>query len=181
MNCYTQCGACRGISRLLAALAAGVALVLASAAYCETRMQPGDVQVKLKLLTSSGTITAGEPLIARVDFINQMDKSVRIRGNGVGPDSCVEVLNSEQKVVASTPRIVQEEGFHGVAQLAAHETRTQYCVVSGLYQFVTPGTYTIRITQFDGSADFGVVSEASGDVQVLPKNAARLDARCEEI
>ena len=55
-------------------------------------------------------------------------------------------------------------------------------VLTGLYQFQKPGEYSVRVQQFgEFERGFPVLAEDTASVRVLPFDASRLGARCEEL
>ena len=150
-----------------------------------------NLEVRMTLLVSNNTITAGEPLLARVALVNRSREAGHVSmGNSGGSTTCLEVLDSAGKLLAATPKrqIRSPDGnLSGLPRLGPGETYTQVWVVSGLYEFRLPGDYTIRVQQYDDSqlhfksGSLILLSEDKAAVRVLPYDAARLKARCEEL
>ena len=147
-------------------------------------VKPGDISMKLTIIPSSGTITAEEPLLAQVETRNNSGGNVELQSSSGGtPNSYVEIRDDKDVVVASTkhPSFPEEEGVQGIIKLAPGENRTKIWVISALYQFKKSGRYTVHIQQIEEAEGLPVIAEDSASVQVLPFNASRLDARCNEL
>ena len=143
----------------------------------------GDISLSVTLLTKDGTITAGEPLLARIEIANLSGHNIQhSMGNDLWKTTCLEVRDQEGKLVAGTPRPpYREGGWAGWRRLRTGETSSKVWVVTSLYQFEEPGTYTVRVQELDHSEDLPVIAEDTTTVRVLPLDASRLEARCEEI
>jgi hypothetical protein len=148
-----------------------------------------NIEVHVTLIVSNNTITAGEPLLARVALANRSDRAGCVSmGNSSGSTTCLEVLDTNGKVIAATPKRHRNiDDMSGLKSFAPSEIYTQVWVISGLYEFRLPGDYTIRVRQFDesqlslGSGSLILVSEDTVALRVLPHDPAQLKARCEEI
>lgn len=71
--------------------------------------------------------------------------------------------------------------IYSLVEIAPGETRSEVWVISGLYQFERPGRYTVRVEQLEPTEKVTVLAADSASVRVLPFDAARLEARCEEL
>jgi hypothetical protein len=148
-----------------------------------------NLEVRVTLLVSNNTMTAGEPLLARVALVNRSDRAGRLSmGNSGGSTTCLEVLDANGKIIAATPkRRISVEDMSGLKEFAPGETYVQFWVISGLYDFRLPGDYTIRVQQFDDrqmlpdSGSLILMSEHTAALRVLPYDPARLKARCEDL
>ena len=149
----------------------------------ESTIKLNDIEIQIFPYTKEGTITAGEPLIAKVDIINKSEKEQKlVLGNNVHPYTYMEVLDQNGKTVASTPK--PENIVDGISMLYAlkpGESFTRHLVVSALYKFKSPGMYTIRIQQMEPNEGLSVMAEGTATVNVLPHSSSRLEARCNEI
>lgn len=142
--------------------------------------EPGDIGIRLTPLI--GVITAGEPLLARVEIVNQTDKQLHLSmGNSLGSTTYFEVRNSKGEMVAATPK-PQEGGMAGLLELNAGQVRTFTWIISALYEFREPGNYTLHVQQLVPRQDQPVVlAEDRAPVTVLPFDAAKLKARCDQL
>lgn len=148
--------------------------------------EPKDINLSLTLLTKAGTITADEPLLARIELLNQSeDKLEFVSGNDQSPTACVEIRDENGILVASTPKPDLSNGIYATIRLAAGESRSMVWIISGLYKFDKPGVYTVSVKQLKvtGEKDevMPVIAEDSAKIKVLPFDAAQLETRCEEI
>ena len=68
-------------------------------------VQPGEIALRLTLLTKDGAITAGEPLLARVELQNRAGRSLALwLGNSVVPSTHIAISDRAQGLLAATPR-----------------------------------------------------------------------------
>ncbi|UCC67980.1 MAG: hypothetical protein JSV79_12850 [Armatimonadota bacterium] len=140
--------------------------------------QPGDISCTLTLFTSDGTITGGEPVIARLEIRNESSEEIRMWPGG----TFLDVYDAKGELVAAMPRPRNMLDFmHSTRDLAPGETYSKLLIVSGLYQFESPGLYSVRVQQQGLPQEMPVLCEDAASLQVLPYNAARLEAVCEEI
>ncbi|MFQ5808955.1 MAG: hypothetical protein ACE5JM_04970 [Armatimonadota bacterium] len=164
-----------------------VATPALSAPEAARQARPGDLKISLKLLTRDGTISAYEPLVARVSITNTTADALEFTlGPSETPDTYLEIRDSKGKLLASTPRF--EPGRIGEVNMAVHalgpgKSLTKLWVVSVLHQFTKPGEYKIHLQLLSGAlrGKPTLTSQDTATVRVLPFDAARLQARCEEI
>jgi len=144
---------------------------------------PGDIALRLTLFTQNGAITAGEPLIAKIELTNKSEKEVELSlGNNRHPTTYMEVRSQNGQIVACTPRPdphADEVAFG--CTLKPGDSHTKFWVISALYQFKEPGVYTVRVQQLKPSEGLPVLAEDTAMVRVTPFDAAKLEARCEEV
>jgi hypothetical protein len=147
------------------------------------RAQPGDLDIFLHLYTRDGTITAGEPLVAKVQILNRRDHLILIaEGNNQGFNRQVVVLDARGEIVAKSPAPrVGEDGISGISSLAPGEVKSVTMILTGLYNFATPGKYTVRVQQLDDSKDLKILAMHSDSLRVLPYNPKRLAATLEDL
>lgn len=173
---------CSAVARAFVLLAALIGLDLAApGAQGASRprfAQPGDISCILMLLTSDGTITAREPVIARLAIRNELKEEIRIWPGG----TYLDVYDANGKLLATMPRPRNVGDFaHSVRDLAPSEVYSKFLVVTGLYHFEVAGIYSVRVQQQGIPPEMSVLCEDVASVQVLPYNAERLEAACEEI
>jgi hypothetical protein len=141
-------------------------------------LQPGDIGLTVTFLTGDGAVVAHEPLLARVELVNHTAETVNIPRL-----TCLELCDSDGKVVAAIPRPEVSMDFISSAfSLKPGEIYTGTWVISVLYQFDKPGTYTLRV-HWLYSQDGKLMDFATGaaDIRALPFDEARVTARCEEL
>jgi hypothetical protein len=139
--------------------------------------EPGDLTCSL-LLTSSGAITAGEPVIARVEIVNRSSETIRIWSGG----TFLDVYGSDGTLLASMPRPRNVMDFmYSTRDLAPGESYSKLLIVTGLYQFATPGTYGVRVQQLGLPREPAVLCENTVSIQVLPYSSSQLEAACDEL
>ncbi|UCH35068.1 MAG: hypothetical protein JSV65_01580 [Armatimonadota bacterium] len=134
-----------------------------------------------KLLAKDGAITAYEPLLVRAEIRNQCEHTVKLK---IAREytTRIEIRDGTGRVVAATRRpAFPIDLIHFEWALAPRQTRTTLLIVSALYQFKTPGKYAVRVQQLELSEDIRLIAECTVWVRVLPFDAARLRARCEEL
>lgn len=143
----------------------------------------GDLALRVSLIPKSGVITAREPLLAQVDIRNSSKEAVELESSDL--TTRVEIYYGSGKLVAATPKPVIPYDFRsGVKTLRPGESWTRVLVISGLYEFRKPGAYVVRVQRLKlgrPPSEFQVLAEGFAGVRVLPFDAARLKARCEEL
>jgi hypothetical protein len=182
-------GRTRVVFRVAALLAAvGVSLVAGAAVRGDEPAPPAppDIAMKLTLFPADGTITAREPLVLGITFTNQSANAIGLMLQSNVPTTYLRVLDSEGKVVAASPHPGDEQDRYGERistgrALAPGESYTRTWAVSAFYQFTEPGDYSLWVQQLAGDKGETVIAEARAAVHVLPFDAARLDAACEEL
>ncbi len=145
--------------------------------------RPGEIALEVTFVGCDGTVSAYEPLLARLDWHSRTAETISVRlGNGVEPNTYVEVHDADGTVLASTPRPHPEfGGMQGGFHVAGGETYSEIWILTGLYQFREPGVYTIHFRLLDWVEGLPVIAEETVSVQVLPFDAARLEARCQDL
>ncbi|MBI2842400.1 MAG: hypothetical protein HYX78_03280 [Armatimonadetes bacterium] len=130
-----------------------------------------------------GVITAGEPVLARVEIVNESGEDLTLMtGNSSAATTYFEVRAESGKVVAATPRPqLNESGIQGAPRFPAGAIRTNVWIISALYDFQQPGLYQILVQQLERTEGLPIMAEAASTVRVLPFDAAKLKARCEEL
>ena len=140
--------------------------------------QRGDISLSVTLLSKDGTLSAYEPLLARIEWLNQTKETIWLVGGQ--PNTYLEIRDHKGSRVAATPR-PSHGGIPGLRRLAPGEVRTATWVITGLYQFRQPGEYTIRLELLERVKELPVLAEDSASIRVVPFDASRLEARCEEL
>lgn len=162
----------RVIALLTLLLLGGLAPALARSA------QPDDLGLTITFLTGDGAVSAHEPLLARIELVNNGKEEVSFPLL-----TSLEISNSAGKVVAAIPPPEASLDFMcGGHSLQPGEKYTKIWVISALYQFDTPGTYTLHVhwLQFQGGKLADLVA-GTAEIRALPFDEARVTARCEEI
>ncbi len=93
----------------------------------EPRMaQRGDISLSVTLLTKDGTLSAYGPLLARIEWLNQSKDAIHFDlGNGVEPDTYLEIRDHKGSRVTATPRPLPSlGGMQGGCHLAPGELHT---------------------------------------------------------
>gem|GEM_PF-2822798 len=176
----TPLSVCAAAALLLSMLAATVTCA-SDAPDWLPNAKAGDIRVELSLLTKSGSITAKEPLIARVSIISlSKDPLCLDMGNSGGSPVHFEICGAAGEVLVSAPKPTPY-GPHSIMRLAPGETKNQYWVVTGLYQFDRPGDYQVQVQFLQSGKDYPILAEATAPAKVLPYDARRLQERCEEL
>lgn len=144
---------------------------------------PGDIGLSLEVLPREGTITAGEPLLARIKVTNLSGEDLDFCPTAGGASTTyLEVRDDKDQVVAATPRPrLREGGLRFPRHLSPGKCLTWVWVLTALYEFEKPGLYTVCAQQLELEEGLPVIAEAAESVRVLPFDASRLEARCEEI
>jgi beta-lactamase regulating signal transducer with metallopeptidase domain len=140
------------------------------------------VALHASLLAENGSVTAYEPVLIRVEELNKTAKAVSmIAGTITDWTARVLVEDAEGRQIAASPRsrLPVDITFSG-KQLKPGESRVRMLAVSAIYPFARPGNYTVRVQRLKLSDDIVVLAEDRVPVRVLPFDAARLKARCEE-
>lgn len=145
--------------------------------------QRGDISLSVTLLSKDGTLSAYEPLLARIEWLNQTKETILLLiGTGRALATHLEVRNSDGETVAAMPRPQPSRtGGSGAWRLKPGEVRTGTWVITGLYQFRQPGEYTIRLELLEWVKELPVLAQAGASIRVVPFDASRLEARCEEL
>ncbi len=148
------------------------------------RAKLSDIALSIELLTKDGTISAKEPLLARIDLTNLSDDSILIStGNQGVPTTYMEIRNNARELVAATPR----RDFSARHYLCfgrcigPGEMWSRYWVVTGWYQFDRPGKHTVQVQFLEDREGLPVMAEDAASVLVVSFDAARLKARCDEL
>ena len=144
----------------------------------------GYVELGVTLLAKDGTITADEPLLARLEVRNVSRDDVEVRfSNQTGSAVYWQVRDSEGILLAATPRPrPREGGLGGRRFIKAGKTDSNIWIISALHRFQKPGAYDIQVQLLDlADEDLSVMVQDTISVRVLPFDASRLEARCEEI
>jgi len=139
------------------------------------------MSLSASLLAEGGSVTAYEPVLIRVDEKNETAKTIEYSMWDEWTER-VLVEDAQGRVVASSPRgPIPADYAVFIHKLKPGESRVSVLAVSALYPFATPGAYTVRVqrTKFDDAII--VVGEDLVAVRILPFDAARLKARCEEL
>jgi hypothetical protein len=130
------------------------------------------------LYARDGAITAREPLIARLDISNESSEEIRIWSAGV----FLDVYDEADSVVATMPRPRGVRNLRlGARKMAPREVYSRFLIVTGMCQFESPGLYAVRAQHLAPSQELSVLCEDAVSLQVLPYNAARLEAACDEL
>ena len=149
----------------------------------------GDITLNLELLTRDGTISAGEPLLGRIQWTNQSGQHIHLLlGNDNGKITYLTVRDGDGELVAAMPRprclpqIVCPQEYWGGSSFRPGEKMSEVWVITGWYQFQDAGEYTVHLQLLDrGQEALPVISEARASIRVTPFDASRLEASCEEI
>lgn len=143
-----------------------------------------DLDISVHLYTRDGTITAQEPLLAKVTAANRTDHTVMADYRCPGGFQCnITVFDENGAVVATTPpRRPYASGVSADASsVLTGQVATKTLVISALYPFSKVGKYTVRVQLLDAYSDSKVIAQDSADVRVLPYDAKRLKATIEEL
>jgi len=149
----------------------------------------GDITLNLELLTRDGTISAGEPLLGRIQWTNQSGQHIHLLlGSYSGKSTYLTVRDGDGELVAAMPRprcspqVTCPQEYLGGMSFRPGENRSEVWVITGWYQFQDAGNYTVHVQLLDrGKEALPVISEARASIRVTPFDASRLEVRCEEI
>lgn len=163
-------------------------LAVADAAVKPRWASLGDLALSIELLTKDGTISAKEPLLARIHLTNLSDDDIRLAtGTLSEPATYMEIRDSAGELVAATRRRdFSAGGICGVRRMGPGEMCSEYWVVTGWYQFDRPGKYTVQVQFLQYRPGLpvpvgDVLAEDVASVLVVSFDAARLKARCDEL
>lgn len=148
--------------------------------------EPGDLEIAFDLWPGE-TITAGEPLLARVSITNPAPHRVFLPFiGGLGEALHFEVTDAQGRAVgrAYDPPPWRADG--PVAAFPAATTKRYETAVSHWYDFAKPGEYTVEagLIVVDHLGDDGervVLDSQTTTVRVLQRDPERLADRCEEL
>ncbi len=153
----------------------------------------GDIALTAEFLSNDGTISAGEPVLVRIELTNLSKETVQYASsNGHWVNPYLEIRDGQGQVVSAMPRPwVSYRGGYGALHLKPGQSRNAVWVITGWYQFKRPGEYTVHLELQDCSDrakllhgpadDLPVISQASIPVRVLSFHEERLRARCDEL
>jgi len=142
---------------------------------------PGPLEMSVGLIPEDGTISAYEPLVAKVMLTNTGTEPVKVAKSGT-LNWRLQVRDTAGNLVAVTPRELLPGDFMAYGQqVEPGEADTTPMVVSALHTFSEPGEYEVRVQRQLLTEHFPVLDEASATVTVLPFDEERLVARCREL
>lgn len=143
--------------------------------------RPGEIALSVKLEEDSQRISAYEPVVGLVEMTNHAGEPVSIYSSGA-LTTRIQVRDSAGRLVAITerPEMPLDVMFTGDV-LEPGATATRKFVFSALYTFSEPGEYEVRVQQLQFDHYFPLLAEGRATVAVEPFDAARLQARCEEL
>ncbi len=152
-------------------------------------VRAGDITLNLELLTRDGTISAGEPLLGRIQRTNQSGQHIHLLlGSSRGKITYLTVRDGDGELVAAMPRatclpqIMCPQEYLGGMSWRPGENRSEVWVITGWYQFQEAGEYTVHVQLLDRAKEgLPVISEDRASVRVTPFDGSRLEARCDEI
>jgi hypothetical protein len=141
----------------------------------------GKLALTVTPLPDNETITAYEPLLARVEIRNVTQEAVEVEVSG-GLTARVQVRDADGNLVGITPRPVLPADFICTSfELKPGESKSRTMVISASCAFDEAGEYTVRVQRLALLRYSPVIAEGSCTVEVLPFNANRLKARCEAL
>lgn len=150
--------------------------------------QLGDITLTLDVLVDDATISACEPVVARIVWTNSGDDYVSILpGSDSGRSTWLRITRPDGEVISAMPRPRPLPGLRclsvgGPWSLAPGGTTEEVWVVSGWYQFDEPGDYVILLQQLDLTQEaLPVLAETSTSLRVVAFDGTRLERRCEEV
>lgn len=134
------------------------------------------------LLAENGSITAYEPVLVLVEERNESSQPVYLTTTASPWTTRVLLEDTRGQVLATSPRWTLPLDFltSGV-QLKPGESHNRMLAVSAIYPFDKPGDYTVRVQRLKLQNEVMVLAEDQVTVHVLPFDAARLKARCENL
>lgn len=140
-----------------------------------------DLALAVRFLPDGTAVSAGEPVIARVDIINESADTVEVHtGSGEVPALCVEVRR-EGRALATTPRPERRpDGLCGFKDIRPGATYSVFAVITALCELAQPGRYTIRAELVDWMTRH-VLCEGAAEVTVQPFDAGQLEGRIEQV
>ena len=146
------------------------------------RAVANDLALEVRFVPDDGPISAGEPVVARVDVTNQSTQAIEVlTGSSRVPALCLTVRAADGRLLASTPRPERRpEGLYGIRAVQPGDTYSAFWIVTGLYQFEQPGQYQVEAQLLDWRTR-EVLCGNRAALRVLPFDVERLEARCEEL
>jgi hypothetical protein len=141
-----------------------------------------DVELRvLELIPKTGTISASEPLVAKLQARNLTTRKGSI-GDINDLNFRVVVYDRSGKLVGATPiKPLPSDMLQFGREFSPGQARVTWVALSAFYQFTKPGDYVVHVQMLNLDQARAVRVETVTRVLVLPFNAARLRARCEEI
>ena len=140
-----------------------------------------DLALKVRFVPDDGPISAGEPVIARMDVTNQSTQAVEVlTGTGGAPALHLTVRAADGQLLASTPRLHGRHHGTGVRTVQPGKTHSVFWILTALCSFEQPGQYEVEVELLDW-ATRKVLCGSRASLRVEPFDAARLEARCEQI
>jgi len=171
-------------------LSVGLLAILAANGSCSARVRAeeprdarqGEITLTVMLLTRGGAITAGEPLLARIEFRNRSDADIRLcRGNSNAGIPSFSVRDGGGRLLAASPFERSFDEMYYYSRLGPRARSHILYVITALYEFKRPGRYRIQVQQFESMERRTIIAEGGAWVRVLPFDALQLKARCEEL
>ncbi len=146
------------------------------------RALASDLALKVRFVPNDGPISAGEPVVARLDLTNQSAQAVEVlTGSNQVPALHLTVRAADGQLLAGTPRPERRpDGLYGIGVVEPGGTYSVFWVVTGLYQFEQPGQYEVEVQLLDWMT-WKVLCGNRAALRVLPFDVERLEARCEEL
>ena len=141
----------------------------------------GKLALTVTPLPGNERITAYEPVLARVEITNVSGQTTSVATAG-RLTTRVQVRDAGDSLVGITPRPVLPGGLsYSTFELKPDESKSRTMVISAVCAFDKPGEYTTRVQRLALRRHSPVIAEGSATIQVLPFDAERLKARCEEL
>ena len=163
-------------------LGEGGGLCASAAAGEPRRAVANDLALRVRFVPEHGPISAGEPVVARVDVTNQSTQAVEVlTGSNQVPALYLTVRAADGQLLAGTPRPERRpDGLCGIRAVEAGDTYSVFWVLTALCPFEQPGEYEVEVQLLDWMTR-KVLCGSRASLRVQPFDAGRLEARCEEI
>lgn len=138
--------------------------------------------LRIELVTPDGSISAREPLLARISLQNVGESVTSVPMGGLlHPLLRLSVLDADGNEIGGTPRRQGPLRSGMVWELRPGETRSFIWVVTGCCRLSEPGEYTVRVELVACTEGFPVVAADASVIRVLPYDGARLQDACEAL
>lgn len=138
--------------------------------------------LRIELVTPDGSISAREPLLARISIQNAGDTATSVPMGGLlHPLLRLSVRDADGNEIGGTPGRRGPLRSAMVWKLRPGETRTFIWVVTGCCCLSEPGEYTVRIELVACTEGYPVIVTGESTVTVLPYDRGRVEATCEAL
>lgn len=138
--------------------------------------------LRIELVTPDGSISAREPLLARISIQNAGDTATSLpMGDLLHPLLRLSVLDADGNEIGGTPQRHGSLRSAMVWELQPRETRTFIWAVTGCCRLSEPGEYKVRVELVACTEGYPVIVTGESSILVLPYDHGRLQNTCETL